>query len=65
MLSEEYKDRVRAERKELNSKISKLEDFLHSDAFNELPGYERNLLVEQLSIMERYYLILSQRIENF
>jgi hypothetical protein len=64
-VNEGYKDRVRSEKRDIDLKISKLEEFLNSDAFNNLPEYERNLLTEQLSVMERYQLILFQRIENF
>jgi hypothetical protein len=62
---EEYQERVVAERKELESKIDKLDNFIKSDAYNKLGDIDRVLLVRQLSAMNMYSNVLQERIDYF
>lgn len=53
--------RVMKEKEELDSRILKLKAFLLSGV---LDGRDHKLMVDQLSAMNRYSLILGERIKN-
>lgn len=60
-----YKDRVLEEAIELNDKIAKLCDFMHSDSFVELSGVNQGLLMVQLEFMKGYAETLKRRVDLF
>lgn len=62
---EPYQQRVIEEHDELNIKIVKLERFMASEAFTELPDWESELLNQQYLYMGYYLGVLSQRIRTF
>jgi len=57
--------RVKEEKSDLDEKISKLSDFMHSDAYLELSNVNQGLLMLQLSQMQSYSATLFRRIELF
>jgi hypothetical protein len=58
-----YVDRINTEKSELEEKIEKLHAFIEGNpVFQGLPPAARDLLKEQLSIMQKYSDILRQRI---
>lgn len=61
----DYRDRVRAEEKELNERIAKLSAFMPTDAFKALPKEEQELLTAQLAAMQDYSGCLAERIALF
>lgn len=61
---ETFKDRVNDELSELNAKVIKLEYFLASKKFTELPRREQRRLESQLHIMNAYGAILYARIQD-
>ena len=60
-----YQERVVTEKKELDEKISKLESFLVSPAYEELSQENQYLLDKQHLNMKEYSTILSLRIKGF
>lgn len=60
-----YQERVFAEKRELDEKLSKLSPFIGSDGFNNLDMEERSLLYQQEQLMRRYSHVLSLRITLF
>ena len=60
-----YQERVFAEKRELDEKLSKLSPFIGSDGFNNLGTEERSLLYQQEQLMRRYSHVLSLRIALF
>lgn len=61
-MNQETFDRVLAEFNELNTKISKLREFLLSEKVKELNNLNHDLLIAQLKAMEAYASILSIRL---
>lgn len=62
----EWQQRVIVERDELKDKTDKLLIFIHNaPQFKALPTTERELLMEQHDVMEKYHKILTARIERF
>ena len=67
----EYQQRVIEEKKELDEKIVKLKDFMHSDdssdskCFKDLDSVNQGLMMVQLVAMENYSNALARRIEIF
>lgn len=61
----DYRDRVRAECAELNGKIERLNAFINTDKFMDLPFEERERLFAQLSTMSNYAGVLRARIAAF
>jgi len=59
---EDWQERVVAEQRELQEKITKLEVFLPAE---NLSDEDNGLLFQQLQAMKRYSKILLQRINNF
>lgn len=62
---EAYKERMVIELKELDDKITKLSQFILKDEFSsssKLTGEQTSLLVDQLSTMEEYIIVLLRRI---
>jgi hypothetical protein len=55
-------DRMRKELYELNDRIDKLEDFLHSAKYSALEEEQKNLLDAQYSAMVAYLRILTIRL---
>ena len=62
---EEWQVRVIIECHELDHNIDRLNDFIKSDAFDELPEEQRELLLEQLGHMQEYHNVLLKRIGGF
>jgi hypothetical protein len=60
-----YQQRVIDEKKELDERGDKLEQFILSDLFKSLPGAERVRLEKQLGIMGEYSEVLGERIAAF
>ena len=60
-----WQDRVRAEASELSEKLAKLDAFQASEAFGQLPYYERDLLIAQRGHMANYLSVLQARIGLF
>jgi hypothetical protein len=60
-----FQERVVAELKDLDDKISKLQVFIHGGMFNALPSQEQERMTQQLSYMQGYSSVLKQRIEAF
>lgn len=61
---EAFVERMIVEKDELQDKVTKLENFVNGEKFNELKGLEQVYLKEQLSFMRGYLSVLRQRI-NF
>ena len=59
---ETFIDRLKTEMFELNERISKLDDFIHSSKFLEIEPAQRTLLYAQINIMRSYNAILHQRL---
>ena len=59
-----YKERLRDESAALKIKIEKLEEFIVSKGFDELPSIEREDLKQQYEYMQKYNLVLSRRISR-
>lgn len=64
-LTEKYQARVRNEAIQLELKVEKLEGFLKTESFNNLPLSDKELLQHQLSAMIYYLHILIKRLERF
>ena len=62
---EAYQERVVAEKKELDEKISKLEAFIQSYRFVDISEDDQDLLPRQLKAMREYASILGERIFGF
>lgn len=61
----DYKDRVRDEKRELDEKISRLNNFFNGTLFAKLEQEDRILLEEQFLVMNQYSDILKKRIDRF
>lgn len=59
-----YKIRLRDESAALKIKIEKLETFIVSKGFDELPNIEREDLKQQYEYMQKYNLVLTRRISR-
>ena len=62
---QEHEIRVVNEKEQLDDKISKLSEFMHSPKYVALPSVEQGLLMLQLSQMQSYSATLFRRIELF
>ena len=62
---EPHQRRVLEEESELNVKVHALRKFIITSFFNTLPVEDRNLLTNQLDVMEKYLSILQERIKKF
>jgi len=60
-----YQERVITEKKELDAKRTKLEEFQKTDRFDGLPHEEQHLLRTQETAMTKYSEILGKRIKFF
>jgi uncharacterized protein YdcH (DUF465 family) len=61
-----YQKRVVEEKNQLDDKIAKLTNFINtSEDYMELSSIEQERLREQLTVMQRYAEILSERIKYF
>lgn len=58
------KDRVQVEFIELSGRLSSLNTFIETDAFNELSGESKELLLSQSKLMMDYVDVLCKRIEK-
>jgi len=63
--AETYQERVQNEQKELDQKIKKLVEFMHSNTYAKLKAVEQGLLMVQLASMQSYDVALTRRIELF
>lgn len=60
-----YQNKVVNELYELDKKLDKLNNFISTEIFENLPGNEKYLLLAQQKIMESYSMILELRITTF
>lgn len=58
---ETFTERLHVEATQLDQRIIKLQDFIHSDKFKDLELWERESLYEQIALMRVYYNIVIQR----
>lgn len=61
----DHKERVLAEKRELDEKIGKLKTFFGNSIYAGINHDEQDRINEQLAAMHRYSEILADRIENF
>ena len=59
------RERAESELNELEEKLAKLTNFLHSEKFNSLTNNNQNLLIIQSYIMNQYVDILKARLRNW
>jgi hypothetical protein len=64
-MEEDYRTRVKEEKKDLDQRIIKLANFLTTTEFMALPVDERKRLRKQSLIMSKYSEILEERILHF
>jgi len=64
-MTNDYRDRVRAERAELHERLEKLTAFIDTDAYRALPLVERHDLSAQYTAMSAYRNTLDRRISRF
>ena len=63
---EDYQLRVVEEKRELDDKIEKLDDFISSkDFLKKVSSIQQDLLIQQLMFMKNYSMVLHHRIEDF
>lgn len=60
-----HQERVIAEKKELDERGDKLDQFILSDKFGTLPAAEQERMKRQLEIMAKYSEVLGERIAAF
>lgn len=60
-----YQSRVRAEKTELDDKLTKLAAFFTTDIFKAMERADQDLLMNQETVMVQYSQILGKRIERF
>lgn len=60
-----HQERVVAEKKDLDEKLSKLEAFFSNPTFGKLPVDEQARLSKQASLMHQYSEVLGERIAAF
>ena len=60
-----HQQRVVDEMHELDNKLDKLKDFMHTDTYAGLTAVDQGLLMVQAVAMENYSNTLSRRIELF
>lgn len=60
----DFKNRLNIERTELEGKLTKLNDFISSENFNNLVSIQKSLLTIQASAMNTYLDCLKERINN-
>jgi hypothetical protein len=61
----DFKDRVRAEKDDLDAKRSKLLEFMKTERFTSLPETEQERMMKQYDVMGSYMSILRERISAF
>lgn len=60
-----HQERVIAEKKELDERGDKLDQFILSEKFGTLPAAEQDRMKRQLEIMGKYSEVLGERIAAF
>ncbi len=60
-----YQERVVSEKRELDERGDKLDQFILSDRFGTLPAAEQERMKRQLEIMGKYSEVLGERIAAF
>ena len=63
-MKKEQMDRLLAETQETAERLNKLNSFMATDAFPELPREDKDLLYSQQRVMSEYVQILGKRIER-
>lgn len=58
---ETFVERLHVEATQLDQRIDKLQDFVHSEKFKDLELWEREYLYEQLALMRAYCRIINHR----
>lgn len=61
----EFQKRVITENIHLKDKIDNLVKFIETETFSSLPKDEKGRLKKQMSLMEQYSSVLSERIKSF
>ena len=61
----DFQERVVLEKKELDEKIEKLDQFVMSDKYRGVSSLEKNMLGRQWNLMTLYSELLGKRIRNF
>lgn len=56
--------KILIELEQLNSKITKLENFIDSVSVNDITSYHKELLILQLTTMKSYYSCLNLRLQD-
>lgn len=59
-----FKERLNAEKRELDEKLAKLRQFRETTTFAELESEDQDLLIYQEGLMEDYSEVLAQRIKR-
>lgn len=59
-----FKERLNAEKRELDEKLAKLRQFRETTTFAELESEDQDLLIYQEGLMEDYSEVLAQRINR-
>jgi hypothetical protein len=60
-----FQQRVVGECRELRGKLDKLNEFVQTEMFNQLPHVEKGRMLRQRSLMSDYADVLDERIANF
>ena len=60
-----FQQRVVDECRELRGRLDKLNQFVETEMFNQLPHVEKGRLLRQRSLMSDYADVLNERIVNF
>jgi len=60
----DFKSRLLEERDQLQEKVTKLDDFIDSDAYTTIAERQQELLLDQIYFMAEYLSILKERIED-
>lgn len=60
----EFIVRLQHERKELNNKLTKLNDFIKSEGFTKIDDVQQALLIAQSKAMDSYLTILDERLKR-
>ena len=60
-----FQQRVVSEVRELRGNLDKLNQFVQTEMFNQLPSDEKDRLMKQRGLMDEYAAVLDDRIANF
>lgn len=60
-----FLERMQQEKNELSGRLARLDTFIRSDRFRLVDRKDRELMVEQLLVMKRYYGVLNMRLAKY